>query len=134
MKRERSPIVRLTALLAILLAGIYLATAFIATPWIVSGSSMEPALAPGELVLVDLWSYRHRPPRTGEIVLVASRTPGGSPLVKRVASVREDRLWLLGDNSGRSVDSRDFGPVPVDRVRGRIVWRYWPLERFGRIR
>lgn len=134
MNRDGYPVLRLAVLLAILLAGLYLSTTFLALPWIVSGSSMEPTLAPGELVMVDLWSYRHRRPREGEIVLVAGPSPGGSHLVKRVASTREAGLWLLGDNAGHSIDSRHFGPVPVDRIQGRIVWRYWPLERFGRIR
>jgi nickel-type superoxide dismutase maturation protease len=134
MSPERFSVARLAVLLGILLAGIYLATASLALPWIVSGSSMEPALAPGDLVMVDLWSYRHRRPRAGEIVLVTAASPGETPLVKRVVSTREAGLWLLGDNAGRSVDSRHFGPVPIDRIRGRIVWRYWPLERFGRVR
>jgi nickel-type superoxide dismutase maturation protease len=134
MSLNSAAILRLAALLAILLAGIHASTTFLAMPWIVSGSSMEPTLAPGELVMVDLWSYRQRLPRPGEIVLVSDRSPGGGHLVKRVASTGEEGLWLLGDNAARSVDSREFGAVPFDRVRGRIVWRYWPPERFGRVR
>ena len=30
-------------------------------------------------------------------------------------------LFLLGDASGRSTDSREFGPVPLGEVLGRVV-------------
>ena len=48
---------------SILLAWIWVGTSWIATPWSIAGPSMEPTLRPGDRVLVDLWSYRHRRPR-----------------------------------------------------------------------
>ena len=36
------------------------------------------------------------------------------------------QLYLLGDNRSDSVDSRHFGPVPVDTVVGRVVGRLLP--------
>ena len=74
--------------LSILLAGIWLGTDWIATPWYIAGSSMEPTLQPGDRVLVDLWSYRHRRPRPGEIVLVQG--PGDLP-ANAAARARHDR-------------------------------------------
>lgn len=41
-------------------------------------------------------------------------------------TVPADRIWVLGDDRGDSVDSRQFGPVPLDSVRGRVVGRVWP--------
>ena len=41
-------------------------------------------------------------------------------------SVPPDTVWVLGDNRGESVDSRRFGPVPVDSVIGRVTSRLWP--------
>ena len=40
-------------------------------------------------------------------------------------------VYLLGDNRGDSVDSRDFGPVPVERLDGRVLVRLWPPVRVG---
>jgi signal peptidase I len=144
----------LAALLGLLGLTIYLATDRLAIPWIVSGRSMEPTLMPGDIVLVDLWSYEHRRPRRGEVVLLYGPLPAEAPLVKRVAPAppsgeavpfdagrwrlegrpAQGAVWLLGDNPDISSDSRTFGPVPLGRIRGRLVWRYWPPGRMGPIR
>lgn len=123
------------ACVGLALAGAVVLFQYLVVPWAVVGESMEPVLRHGDRVLVDVWSYASRPPRFGEVVLL--RMPGGLPLVKRVVepSAEEDvsgeSLWVLGDNPAASRDSRDFGPVPLDRLRGRVVWRYWPPGRIG---
>ena len=38
-------------------------------------------------------------------------------------------LWVMGDNRNSSRDSRWFGPVPVDTVTGKVVFRLWPVKR-----
>ena len=42
--------------------------------------------------------------------------------------VPQGNLFVMGDHRARSVDSRSFGPVPVDRVIGRAWIRFWPLD------
>ncbi len=47
------------------------------------------------------------------------------------------RIWVQGDHRSASADSRanlgrpGGGMVPLDDVVGRVVWRYWPLDRLG---
>jgi signal peptidase I len=41
--------------------------------------------------------------------------------------------FVLGDNRRRSCDSREFGQVPCDYVRGKVEVRVWPPQRLGRI-
>lgn len=134
--------------LAVVAVAVLLVTRYLGVPWVVSGVSMSPALEPGDRVVVDLWSYRHRAPRPGEVALFDG--PGDLPMVKRVRSVRPDgapltpalpRLgpqegswYVLGDNARASEDSRMFGPVPRHRFRGRLLFRYWPPSRAGFIR
>jgi signal peptidase I len=42
--------------------------------------------------------------------------------------VPEDRIFCLGDNRDNSLDSRFWGPVPLDHVKGRAVLIYWSWE------
>jgi signal peptidase I len=45
--------------------------------------------------------------------------------------VPEGEVFVLGDNRGASVDSREFGPVPVDALDGQVLVRLWPPVRPG---
>jgi signal peptidase I len=50
------------------------------------------------------------------------RAPGGLPYREPLVVVPDGQIFVLGDHRDRSNDSRYFGPVPVERVRGRVVW------------
>jgi nickel-type superoxide dismutase maturation protease len=100
----------------------------------VQGRSMEPALEPGDWLLVDPDAYRGRAPAPGELVLAPDPREPGRLLVKRVASIDVDgHLELLGDAPAASTDSRHFGMIDPAGVRGRPWFRYWPLGRVGTI-
>jgi len=47
--------------------------------------------------------------------------------------IQKDHYFVVGDNRPVSIDSRDFGAVPIDYIMGKAVFRYWPLSRFGKI-
>ena len=40
-------------------------------------------------------------------------------------------VFVLGDNRSASRDSRIFGPVALDEILGRALFRYWPLSEIG---
>lgn len=84
---------------------------------------MLPTLQPGQQVLVDLRAYTDRPPLPGDVVLAEHPSERGFLLVKRVHKTSGDGVWLLGDNAEETTDSRAFGEVPFERLRGRVVCR-----------
>ncbi len=43
----------------------------------------------------------------------------------------EDEYLVFGDNRGNSVDSRYFGIIKSSNIQGRVVFRFWPLDRVG---
>jgi signal peptidase I len=42
-----------------------------------------------------------------------------------------DQYFFMGDNRNHSSDSRAFGVVPLDRVIGEALVRYWPPQVWG---
>ncbi len=125
-------------------------------PWriAVAEASMAPAVADGDWLLVDPTVVRW--PRRGTIV-VFREPDGGALAVKRVAGrpgdrvpfetgyieLADDEAWLLSDASGADtaaaghgdpIDSRRYGPVPVELLVGRAWFRYAPWPRIGPLR
>ena len=95
---------------------------------------MLPALRPGDWVLVDEHAYRTRLPRRGHIVVAADPREPARHLVKRVTAVDlHGNIRIEGDNADESTDSRSFGAVPRENLRGRVRWRYWPAKRIGAV-
>jgi signal peptidase I len=114
---------------------------------------MAPTIEPGDWLLVDPTTVRW--PRRGSVV-VFREPDGGALAVKRVAAgpgdrvafaqgyfeLADDEAWLVSDADpgvttkrgfGESVDSRRYGPVPVELLVGRAWFRYAPLRRLGLI-
>lgn len=48
--------------------------------------------------------------------------------------VPEKTVFVMGDNRPDSIDSRKFGCIPYEKIEGKIVLRFWPLNKFGTIK
>jgi signal peptidase I len=46
-------------------------------------------------------------------------------------TVPEGEYFVSGDNRPHSSDSREFGPIPLKDIIGRVLLRYWPPNRAG---
>jgi len=91
--------------------------------------------------------------RRGDIVIFASPTDslagrkGEKLRIKRVVALPGDRVttrhykkrhltippghcWIEGDNHLDSIDSNDFGPLPLGLVRSKALAVVWPRERW----
>ncbi len=45
--------------------------------------------------------------------------------------VPESYVYVMGDNRNESSDSRSWGPLKIDEIIGRAIFRYWPFTNMG---
>lgn len=48
--------------------------------------------------------------------------------------VPENAVFAMGDNRNESSDCRVFGCIPLERIEGKVVLRFWPLNLFGKVK
>ncbi|MEN8114742.1 MAG: signal peptidase I [Actinomycetota bacterium] len=67
-------------------------------------------------------------------VVLADPWSDGSMCRDSDDTVPDNAVWVLGDNrSGASVDSRVLGAIPIADIGWKVVARYWPPARAGRV-
>ena len=92
----------------------------------VRGRSMEPTLTDGSDVLVRGLRPEDSPQLSpGDVLWLTHPLHSGQKIIKRLHHVTaEGALYVLGDAEDESSDSRVFGPVPFNRLLGRVVARF----------
>lgn len=48
--------------------------------------------------------------------------------------VPKNCVFAMGDNREHSTDSRDFGCIPINKIESKVAFRFWPLNKFGKIK
>ena len=107
---------------------------------------MFPTLSiTGEWIIQDNLTFKFRPPKRGELIVALAPYDPTRYVSKRVIGVEGDiicvdptgekappdehvvvpkgHVWVMGDNANWSTDSRDYGPLSISLIRGRIYAR-----------
>lgn len=107
---------------------------FIFSIMLVEGTSMTPTLENGDIVPVYKLAYAEKEPQIDDIV-IAIEPITNKHVIKRIVGVpgmpvtyqektlylQEDEYFIKGDNTDASVDSRNYGPIKVDRIIGKVL-------------
>jgi len=57
--------------------------------------------------------------------------PGRFAAEGAVLTVPQDQFFVMGDNREHSLDSRNIGFIPKDKITGRAWLVYWPVNKAG---
>ncbi|KAF7822561.1 mitochondrial inner membrane protease subunit 1 [Senna tora] len=128
---------------------------YVCTATHVYGPSMLPTLnLTGDVLIAERVSPRLGKLGPGDLVLVRSPVNPNRIVTKRIVGREGDRVtyydprhgdiaqtavvpkghvWIQGDNIYVSCDSRHFGPVPYGLIEGKVFFRAWPPDGFGRL-
>lgn len=85
----------------------------------IKGRSMEPTLKHNETVIVSSIPLFFRKPKVRDIVILQH----GRCIIKRIAKVKKDKIFIVGDNKKESTDSSNFGWVSKRAILGKVICR-----------
>lgn len=94
----------------------------------IQGHSLYPDFREGEFVLSARVPFPSGRIKTGDVIIF--QQPGYGKLIKRVNRVLDDGgAFDVRGTQVESTDSRDFGPVQLDKVSGKVIWHIRRSDR-----
>jgi signal peptidase I len=98
----------------------------------VRGKSMLPTYREGDWLLVGAAGSVKR--LVNSVVVIERESYPGILYIKRVVRIDSfpkgaPKVWVEGDNKDQSTDSRQWGPITLGEIRGKVWVRY---KRGGR--
>ena len=117
---------------------------------LLEGESMLPTFNPyGEIVILEKFYFKYSRYKLKKDDIICSLNPMelNTSMCKRIIKTEGDKiyndeennekiqknhLWIEGDNKDNSLDSRKFGPIHKELIKGRVIMKVWPnIEFFG---
>ena len=96
----------------------------------IHGNSMVPTFTEGQEVLLNPKAYLKNSPKQGDIIICEHPYHKEGLLLKRVHKVTKSpatralQITIYGDNLSESTDSHSFGPLPCNKVMGKVPSRF----------
>ena len=91
----------------------------------IQGHSMMPVLPPGTVVWANRW-FKKDKLKEGDVIIFQHE---GKEKIKRVCDLSEAAVYVLGDHSETSTDSRHFGWVRREDIIAKAFWPHAPKDR-----
>eukprot|EP00095_Tigriopus_kingsejongensis_P005010 snap_masked-scaffold139_size317827-processed-gene-1.7 protein:Tk05010 transcript:snap_masked-scaffold139_size317827-processed-gene-1.7-mRNA-1 annotation:"1500034j20rik protein" len=118
---------------------LYTTNTCLVSAWWLSEDSMEPTFRDGQLVLAQPWPWCG-PLVSGDVLILkhpqtpamrickrVKALPGETHPLESTKTIPKGHVWVEGDNTSRSMDSKTYGPVPIGLTEGRVVVRLAPF-------
>lgn len=89
-------------------------------PISVHGESMCPTLQNGDTLICNT---KNTNPKIGDIVVIkpSFKAVPDKFIIKRVIDIKDNQIFIQGDNTNNSYDSRNFGWINIDQVFGVVI-------------
>jgi nickel-type superoxide dismutase maturation protease len=84
----------------------------------IQGVSMLPVFKPNDFVF-SLARYKSRY-QVNDVVIVEHPLLG--KIIKRIKSLEKNHVRLVGDNLQQSTTTDAIGSLPINLIKGRVVW------------
>ena len=99
------------------------------------GESMCPTFNKNlTIAFIDKFSPIWFRPKINQIVVIKDPLGITNELCKRIKKIKtiekEELIWLEGDNKINSFDSRNFGWIKKDFIKGNVIFEIFPKFRF----
>ncbi len=86
----------------------------------ISGHSMMPTYAENDSVIASSIPYWIFKPKKKDVVVFEKYN---RLYIKRIKTIKDGKYFLVGDNKKDSLDSRRFGSVLRNQIKGKIIYK-----------
>ncbi len=84
----------------------------------IAGHSMAPKFSDNDSVLVSSIPFMFGKPKKGDVVVFEKYN---RLYIKRIKKIKDEKYFLIGDNKKDSQDSRRFGLVKREQIKGKVI-------------